>query len=1558
MAIARSVTLGILCASSWAKGWSPGVASPMPATNLIVNPGSRNDVLSFYQNVYLASENYATAIAWTGNVGTCNEGTLPAAYTTLVQRRINYFRALAGVPATISMNDTSTVVTTGDIYSASAATTKAVAAQKGALILSRSNTLTHEPDGLPCFTITGGNGCYFGNIAIGVYGPPAMDAYMREDEYNQEVGHRRWILYDSATSFATGDIPRSDSYPAANTLYVRQRPNELATVSPAFIAWPPSGFCPWKHATEYFSLSYPAGDFTNATISVTQNGLPQTVDSINRSQGYGNNGIVWRVPSVYTDHDKNDDVTYDVTVANIGGDGPASYSYSIRFINADHLPNPPTLTGLSTVAPGGSRNYTIGPVDIAEEYRLEVGKKSSLPTTTVEGAEDTTAAFVIPGPVTGPGYNVRSTTYKLNGLKSLNLAFTDVSQLEQWAEIDRVLFPKASSSISYFRRLSFMTSGTTFVAQYCINNDGRWKDIPGTAMAGTSATSGTIRETESAFTAKLTFALPSETVNQPTRIRLLLRKSTTQGFVTTSAAGSASGAFIDDVSFTNVDWLSTRHLTNYPANSTVVTLNNTTAGETLVAGTQYTLRLQPRVGSTWMTASIVSDVAVTSNMAPTLDAISGPLNIDEDADTQTIPITGISAGLDEIQTLTVTATSSNTALIPNPTVNYTNPNSAGSLSLKPALNLSGSTTITVTVNDGQATNNTVVRTFVVNVAAVNDAPTITAITDRLINEDANTGTLAFTIGDVDTALASLTVSGSATDPVLVPSTGIVFSGATASRTVTVTPAANRSGACVINLTVSDGIRSTATSFSLTVNPVNDVPTLATLSNVAIAEDAAVQSVNLSGITAGSLETQALTVTATSSNTAIIPNPTVNYTSPNETGSITFTPLPNANGNVTITVIVNDGQASNNTVTRTFTVTVTAVNDAPTISPITDRATNEDTSTGAIAFTVGDFETAATSLTVTRVSINTTLIPLANAVLGGSGANRTISITPAAQLSGTGEIRVTVSDGTLSTTTSFILTVNPVNDAPTLAAISTPASISEDAGQQTINLSGIGTGASNEVQTLTVTATSSNALLIPHPNVIYNSPAATGSLRYTPVPNAFGTATITVTVNDGESANNTTTRTFSVTVNGVNDAPTISSIPARIMVQNTTSPAIPFIINDIETAATSLTVTRTSSNTTLLPATGIVLGGNGANRTVTLTPAANRTGTANVTITVSDGSLTAASVIALTVNAQNSAPTISVVSSQTIDEDQMTAAIPFTIGDPELLLDNLTVTASANNATVLPTNALILGGSGAARTITLKPALHQFGSTIVTLTVNDGQSVNSSNSTTFTLTVNSVNDAPSISEISDLSLTMNQNSGELAFTVSDIDHSAEQIVVTGSSSNVSLIPHSNILVQGGGAQRTVRVTPASGITGQSTITLTATDGIAITTETFVVTVNPPTVVGFDAWVTQEYPQLSGSSFGDDYDQDGIPNGIEYAFYLDPTKPGTLGAVTLDHKSRTMSIALPLASYRDNVTYAAEYSNDFKTWSSQGVTITLSNGKLTATCLMAESARYLRWKIIKN
>src|SRR5205814_122633 len=130
-----------------------------------------------------------------------------------------------------------------------------------------------------------------------------------------------------------------------------------------------------------------------------------------------------------------------------------------------------------------------------------------------------------------------------------------------------------------------------------------------------------------------------------------------------------------------------------------------------------------------------------------------------------------------------------------------------------------------------------------------------------------------------------------------------------------------------------------------------------------------------------------------------------------------------------------------------------------------------------------------------------------------------------------------------------ITVNPVNDAPTLDAISDPAAILEDASQQTVNLTGISPGlpADESGQTpLIVTATSNNTGLIPNPTVTYNSPNATGSLSYTPVNGQSGTAVITVKVQDnGGTANGAVDfiqRTFTVTVGVASQTNVISSSP--------------------------------------------------------------------------------------------------------------------------------------------------------------------------------------------------------------------------------------------------------------------------------------------------------------------------------------------------------------------------------------------------------------------------------
>jgi hypothetical protein len=112
--------------------------------------------------------------------------------------------------------------------------------------------------------------------------------------------------------------------------------------------------------------------------------------------------------------------------------------------------------------------------------------------------------------------------------------------------------------------------------------------------------------------------------------------------------------------------------------------------------------------------------------------------------------------------------------------------------------------------------------------------------------------------------------------------------------------------------------------------------------------------------------------------------------------------------------------------RSGSTTFTVVNDAPTISAIANRSVVAGASTGPIPFTIGDTETAAGSLTVTRASSNTALIPLANVVLGGSGTARTVTITSAGTATGTSTITIAVSDGSRSATRSFVVTVTPSN----------------------------------------------------------------------------------------------------------------------------------------------------------------------------------------------------------------------------------------------------------------------------------------------------------------------------------------------------------------------------------------------------------------------------------------------------------------------------------------------------------------------------------------------------
>ena len=471
------------------------------------------------------------------------------------------------------------------------------------------------------------------------------------------------------------------------------------------------------------------------------------------------------------------------------------------------------------------------------------------------------------------------------------------------------------------------------------------------------------------------------------------------------------------------------------------------------------------------------------------------------------------------------------------------------------------------------------------------------------------------------------------------------------------------------------------------------------------------------------------------------------------------------------------------------------------------------------------------MTLSGSSSNTTLVPDANISFGGgAGSNRTVVLTPAAGQSGTTTITVTVSDGTLTASTNFVLTVN-ANTAPTITAIA-PQSTNENIPTSAITFT-IG-DAETPPNGLTVAGTSSNTILVPNANITFGGGnGADRTVVLTPSFGQFGTTTITVTASDGTLD---TSVTFVLTVNAVNDPPTITAIGPQSTLENTPTAAIAFTIADPETSPSALTLSGTSSNTTLVVAANIVFGGDDATRNVVITPNAGESGTTTATLTVSDGELFASTAFILTVN-PDAPPTITPIGDQATNQDMPTSAIAFTIGDAESLPSALTVSGSSSNTALVPDGNIVFGGSDADRTLVITPAPGQSGTTTITIIVDDGTEDVSIN---FLLTVNAANNAPTITTIGPQSTNENTPTPPITFTIGDTETPPGSLTLSGASSNTTLLPDANITFGGSGESRNVILTPAAGTSGTATITITVGDGTLTAFTNFVLTVNAKTM----------------------------------------------------------------------------------------------------------------------
>lgn len=435
-----------------------------PGTFYSVNTTSREDVRNFFNTVYQGSETFS--IGWTGDLGSCTPGTTDPTFRGLVALRINFFRAMAGIPAGITLDDT---------FGAKN--------QQAALMMSANNSLSHYPPTTwTCYTTDGYDAAGNSNLALGNAGPDAITAYI--DDFggnNAVVGHRRWILYPQTQTMGTGDVPDTGPNGSANSTWVFDgnfggpRP----TTRDGFVNWPPPGYVPYPVAFPRWSVSYPNANFTSATVTMSTNGVNIPVTKEPVQNGAGENTLVWYPTGLNTSSHYDwprpaVDTVYSVNVQGVTGSGvPASFNYTVTVFDPQ-VPGPdsvvPVISGADQPAVGISNSYTFNAVTNATGYQWRQAQSAAF--SAVEGAENGLAYFTTN---TAPDYNVIISSPKASGNFAFHLAHPEPPE-DQVLTYTRVLLPGASGQMQFKSRLGYAGSAQVAKAQISVDQGASWQD--------------------------------------------------------------------------------------------------------------------------------------------------------------------------------------------------------------------------------------------------------------------------------------------------------------------------------------------------------------------------------------------------------------------------------------------------------------------------------------------------------------------------------------------------------------------------------------------------------------------------------------------------------------------------------------------------------------------------------------------------------------------------------------------------------------------------------------------------------------------------------------------------------------------------------------------------------------------------------------------------------------------------------------------------------------------------------------------------------------------------
>ncbi len=671
----------------------------------------------------------------------------------------------------------------------------------------------------------------------------------------------------------------------------------------------------------------------------------------------------------------------------------------------------------------------------------------------------------------------------------------------------------------------------------------------------------------------------------------------------------------------------------------------------------------------------VNDGKVDSNEVGTVTITVGGVNdppsftkgpdvtVPEDSGAQTVNpwATAISPGPpDEAgQTVTFDITGNTNAglFAAGPAVSPT-----GALTFTPAANANGDATVTLRAVDnggtaGGGVDTSATQSFVITVTPVNDPPSFTKGADVSVLENSGAQTVnpwatAISPGPADESGQALTfnVTGN-TSP------GLFAAGPAVSSTgvLTFTPATNAFGAATITLALQDdggtagggADTSASQAFTITITNVNQPPSFAKGPDVTVAEDAGAQTVSpwATAISPGpgeGTQTVAFTVTGNTNPSLFAAGPAVS-----PTGVLTFTSVADANGSATITLVLQDngGTADGGVDTsapQSFVITVSPVNDPPSFTKGPDVTVLEDSGAQTVdpwatAISPGPADEAGQTVSFTITGNTDPALFSAGPVVSSAGV---LTFTPAANAFGSATITLNALDslGAPSAAQSFVITITDVNDPPSFTK-GADVTAAEDAGAQTVNpwATAISAGPGEGAQTVSFSVTGNT-----NPGLFSVAPAvsAAGALTFTSAPNANGTATISLVLQDNGGtadggADTSASQSFVITVTPVNDPPvvqnfgfdTIANTQLQVAGAKTITPGI-FVTGTLLTGATDIDGPGPLTASLNAATAGAVVTVN-ADGTFTYVPPAGATGTDTFTYNVSDGLIASTGTVTIT-----------------------------------------------------------------------------------------------------------------------------------------------------------------------------------------------------------------------------------------------------------------------------------------------------------------------------------------